>query len=62
MDANPSAPGDYLGFAVFGRVVEGMDVVRAILAAPTSPTKGIGPMKGEMLEPAVRIISARRAK
>ena len=62
MDANPSAPGDNLGFAVFGHVVEGMEVVRAILAAPTSPTKGIGPMKGEMLEPAVRIISARRAK
>ena len=62
MDANPSASGDNLGFAVFGRVVEGMDVVRAILAAPTSPTKGIGAMKGEMLDPAVRIVSARRAK
>ncbi len=62
MDANPTAPGDNLGFAVFGHVVEGMDVVRAILAAPTSPTKGIGAMKGEMLDPAVRIISARRAK
>ena len=62
MNANPSAPGDNLGFAVFGRVVEGMDVVRAIIAAPTSPTKGVGPMKGEMLEPAVRILSARRTK
>ena len=62
MDANPSAPGDNLGFAVFGRVVEGMDVVRAIIAAPTSPTKGVGPMKGEMLEPPVRILSARRIK
>ena len=62
MDANPKAPGDNLGFAVFGRVVEGMEVVRAIIAAPTSPTKGVGPMKGEMLEPAVRILSARRTK
>jgi peptidyl-prolyl cis-trans isomerase A (cyclophilin A) len=62
MDANPTAPGDNLGFAVFGRVVEGMDVVRGILAAPTSPTKGVGAMKGEMLDPAIRIVSARRAK
>ena len=61
MDADPKAAGDNLGFAVFGRVVEGMDVVAKILAAPTSPTKGAGVMKGEMLEPAIRIISARRA-
>src|SRR3990170_6269314 len=31
--------GDADGFAVFGHVVEGMDVVKAIYAAPTSPTK-----------------------
>jgi peptidyl-prolyl cis-trans isomerase A (cyclophilin A) len=47
-------------FAVFGRVVEGMDVVKAILASPVSPTKGLGSMKGQMLEPAVTIRSARR--
>ena len=29
------------GFAAFGHVVEGMDVARAILAAPVSPTKGV---------------------
>jgi peptidyl-prolyl cis-trans isomerase A (cyclophilin A) len=62
MDADPKAPGDNLGFAVFGRVVEGMDVVAKILAAPTSTTKGDGVFKGEILEPPVRIISARRAK
>jgi peptidyl-prolyl cis-trans isomerase A (cyclophilin A) len=62
MDADPSQPGDNLGFAVFGRVVEGMDVVRAILAAPTSPTEGEGVMKGQMLSPPVRIITARRAE
>ena len=61
MDADPKAAGDNVGFAVFGRVVEGMDVVAKILAAPTSLTKGAGVMKGEMLEPAIRIISARRA-
>lgn len=60
MDADPTQPGDNLGFAVFGHVVEGMDVVRAILDMPTSPTAGIGPMKGQMLAPTVKIISARR--
>ena len=54
--------GDPDGFAVFGHVVEGMDVVKAIYAAPTSPTKGEGVMKGQMLEPAVRIIKAARVK
>ncbi len=49
------------GFAVFGRVVEGMDIVRAILAAPKSPTEGEGFMRGQMLDPRVRIVAARRA-
>ena len=48
------------GFAAFGRVIEGMDVVEAILAAPVSPTKGEGPMKGQMLEPPVKIITIQR--
>jgi peptidyl-prolyl cis-trans isomerase A (cyclophilin A) len=47
-------------FAPFGRVVEGMDVVRAILAAPVDPNKGVGPMKGQMLQEPVLIRSARR--
>ena len=47
-------------FAVFGRVVEGMDVVKAILASPVSATRGEGSMKGQMLEPAVAIRSARK--
>ena len=50
------------GFAVFGRVVEGMDVVKAILASPVSPTKGEGSMKGQMLEPPVTIKAVRRAE
>lgn len=61
LDANPKQPGDNQGFAVFGRVVEGMDVVRRILAAPTSPTAGEGAMKGQMISAPVRILSARRA-
>jgi peptidyl-prolyl cis-trans isomerase A (cyclophilin A) len=60
MDANPKQPGDNLGFAVFGRVVEGMDVIRRILNAPTSPTEGEGVMKGQMLANPVVITSARR--
>lgn len=47
-------------FAAFGQVVEGMDVVKAILAAPVSPTAGEGPMKGQMLEPPVKIVKAER--
>jgi peptidyl-prolyl cis-trans isomerase A (cyclophilin A) len=47
-------------FAPFGKVVEGMDVVKAILAAPVSPTKGEGPMKGQMLDPVVKIRKASR--
>ncbi len=62
MDADPKAPGDNLGYAVFGRVVDGFDVVRKILAAPVSATKGLGAMKGEMLEPQVKIVTARRGK
>ena len=45
---------------MFGHVVEGMDVVRKILAAPTSPTEGEGVMRGQMLQPRVRILTARR--
>ncbi len=58
-DAGRAAPDDP-GFAVFGRVVEGMEVVRSILAAPKSPTEGEGFMRGQMLDPRVRIVSARR--
>jgi peptidyl-prolyl cis-trans isomerase A (cyclophilin A) len=59
-DANPEASGDNLGYAVFGRVVEGMDVVHRIHEAPTSATEGEGVMRGQMLSPQIRIISARR--
>jgi peptidyl-prolyl cis-trans isomerase A (cyclophilin A) len=62
LDADPNLPGDNLGFAAFGKVVEGMDVVRKILGLPTSPTKGaeVG-MTGQILEPPVPIVSARVA-
>lgn len=60
MDAQPEAPGDNQGFAVFAHVVEGMNVVKAILAAPKSLTAGEGVMKGQMLEQPVTILTARR--
>jgi peptidyl-prolyl cis-trans isomerase A (cyclophilin A) len=60
-DADPSAPGDNLGYAAFGRVVDGMDIVKQILVAPISATKGEGGMRGQMLEHPIPIISARRA-
>ena len=60
MDADPNQPGDNLGFAVFGRVVEGMDVVRRILGEPISATEGEGDLKGQMLAQPVRILSAKR--
>lgn len=60
LDADPSAAGDNQGFAVFGRVKEGMDVVRRILAVPVSPTRGEGAMKGQMIEAPVAITSVRR--
>jgi peptidyl-prolyl cis-trans isomerase A (cyclophilin A) len=61
LDANPAAPGDNQGFAVFGRVVEGMDVVKTILAAPVSATEGVGAMKGQMIAQPIPIKSARRS-
>jgi len=49
-------------FAPFGKVVEGMDVVEKILASPVSQTKGEGVMKGQMLDPLVKIKSAKRVE
>lgn len=62
LDAGPQSGGDGLGYAVFGRVVEGMDVVRRMLAAPTSATEGDGVMRGQMLDPRIRILTARRVR
>ncbi len=59
LDAGRATPDDP-GFAAFGRVIAGMDVVRQILVAPKSPTEGEGFMRGQMLEARVRIVSARR--
>jgi peptidyl-prolyl cis-trans isomerase A (cyclophilin A) len=62
MDAQPDASGDNFGYAVFGRVIEGMDVVRVILEQPHSATAGQGVMKGQILETPVTIVTARRVE
>ena len=61
LDADPAAEDEdaRAGFAAFGRVTEGMDVVRAIFDAPTDPDKGEGWMKGQMLAEPVAILRAR---
>lgn len=62
LDAKPDAADadGKAGFAAFGRVVGGMEVVDTIWAMPRSATKGVGVMKGQMLDPVVRIVSVRR--
>ena len=65
MDAGHRRPSsgnnDAEGYAAFGRVVEGMDVIRRILAAPTIENAGAGAMRGQMLERPVTIVRAVRA-
>ena len=64
MDAAPTNadPQFHDGYAVFGYVTAGMDVVEAIHAAPVDPETGEGWMKGQMLAEPVRILRARRAE
>ncbi len=60
LDAQPpGSSSDPEGFAVFGRVVEGMDVIRAILSQPTDPNSGEGAMRGRMLASPVIISTTR---
>jgi peptidyl-prolyl cis-trans isomerase A (cyclophilin A) len=62
LNAGGGSTGDDLGYAAFGHVVEGMDVVRAIFTSPVSATEGEGSMKGEMLSPRIPILTTRRVK
>jgi peptidyl-prolyl cis-trans isomerase A (cyclophilin A) len=59
MDAKPGKPDT--GFAAFGRVEQGMNVVRKILAAPTVAAAGRGAMRGQMIAKPVKIVKAERA-
>lgn len=62
LDATPASsdPSLQAGFAVFGHVVDGMDVVHAIHALPPDPDKGEGWMKGQLLADPVEIVDMRR--
>lgn len=62
LDADASSPNPEVqaGFAAFGHVVAGMDVVRKIWDSPISPDKGEGPLKGQMLDPPITILTVRR--
>ena len=64
LDADPKSdnPEFQAGFAAFGKVVAGMDVVERIWGAPRSATKGEGVMKGQMLDPVVRVLTVRRVE
>lgn len=57
---NPSldARGSFRGFAAFGKVISGMDVVKRILALPTGG--GRDAMKDQMILQPVRILRAER--
>lgn len=57
-DADPSKPGDNLGYAAFGHIAKGMALIRQIYGLPIDPTKG--PMTGQMLADPVTITAARR--
>ena len=54
------ASGDEVGYAAFGKVIGGMDVVRDVLEQPRSLDAGEGVMKGQMLAKPVTILTVRR--
>lgn len=62
LDADPAAadPDTQAGYAAFGHIVSGMEVVRAIFDAPIDPEEGEGFLKGQMIADPVTIISVRR--
>ena len=59
LDAHPQETGDNAGFAAFGHVVAGMEVVDRILTSPVSDT-GTGAMRGQLLTKPVTIVTVRR--
>jgi peptidyl-prolyl cis-trans isomerase A (cyclophilin A) len=58
LDARRGAP----GFAAFGRVTEGMDVVRRILAAETVPNVGSAALRGQMIRTPIMITRVTRVE
>ncbi len=60
LDAHPEAPGDNLGYAAFGQVIEGLPVVAKILSLPTNGKTKFADQRGQWLKPPVPIRSMRR--
>ena len=60
LDARPDAAGDNAGYAAFGQVVGGMDVVHAILRASTDAPARNPVMQGQVLDTPIRIVRAAR--
>jgi peptidyl-prolyl cis-trans isomerase A (cyclophilin A) len=60
LDAHPGAKGDNQGFAAFGTVVEGLPIVKKILAMPTGGPAYTEAMKDEMLKAPVQILGMKR--
>ena len=58
LDARPGSE----GYAAFGRVVKGMDVVKKILAAPTWIGRGRGALKDQVIVKRVPIVKAERLR
>lgn len=61
LDYGNSRNPDGQGFATFGQVVNGMDVVRRINQSPANAPSDSDYTKGQILTEAVEIISVRRA-
>lgn len=64
LDADPDNPDPARrpGYAAFGHVVDGMEVVEAIWNAPLDPDAGEGWMKGQMLADPVTMITVRKVQ
>jgi peptidyl-prolyl cis-trans isomerase A (cyclophilin A) len=62
LDADPASadPEAQAGYAAFGQVTSGADVVRAIWDAPISAALGEGVMHGQMLGKPVKVLRVRR--
>ena len=60
-DADPTKSGDNLGYAAFGDVVSGMDIVTKVMDGAVDPEATVrGSFKGEVPATPIKIISARR--
>lgn len=60
LDFGGSRNPDRQGFAAYGRVTDGMDVVRKIQSRPTLPAGAPGPFGTETLSPPIKIVRAFR--